>query len=85
MDYIERHITQQLRPLLFRGKALVITGARQVGKTTVLKYFLKNYKSVLWLNADERMTRERLTDPTVTSLRNIVGNYRIVVLMKSSV
>lgn len=80
MNYIERHIAQRLKPLLFKGKSLVITGARQVGKTTMLQHFLKDYDSVLWLNADERITRDRLTDPTVTGLKNIVGNYRIVII-----
>jgi len=80
MKFIERHLSLQLTPLLFKGKALIITGARQVGKTTLLSNFLKNKTPVLWLNADEAATRQRLTDPTINDLRNITGTYKIVVI-----
>lgn len=80
MKYVKRYLSSQLESLLFKGKALIITGARQVGKTTLLSEFLKNRPSVLWLNADELATRERLTDPTINGLKGIVGNYKIVVI-----
>jgi predicted AAA+ superfamily ATPase len=80
MKIINRLLSEQLKPLLFKGKALIITGARQVGKTTLLSEFLIQYDSTLWLNADEYVTRERLTNPTVNSLKNVVGSYKIVVI-----
>ena len=80
MKIIERLLSKQLKPLLFQGKALIITGARQVGKTTLLTEFLKDYPRALWLNADENNIRERLKDPTIQHLRYIIGNYKIVVI-----
>jgi len=80
MKMIERLLSKQLKPLFFQGKALIITGARQVGKTTLLTEFLKDYPKTLWLNADENDVRERLKDPTIHRLRYIIGNYKIVVI-----
>ena len=35
--YIEREIEQTIDSMLGQGKVVLVTGARQVGKTTVLK------------------------------------------------
>ncbi len=66
--------------MLFKGKALVLIGARQVGKTTVLKSLVQKFENTLWLNADELNIKERLTNPTLNTLSGIVGNYKIVVI-----
>ncbi len=39
------------------GKALIIQGARQTGKTTLLQRIFNQIPHVLWLNADEADTR----------------------------
>lgn len=38
--YIEREIEQTIDSMLGQGKVVLVTGARQVGKTTVLKQHL---------------------------------------------
>ena len=53
MGIVKRIALDQIKPWMFRGKALVVTGARQVGKTTMIKSFVADYNSVLWLNADD--------------------------------
>jgi predicted AAA+ superfamily ATPase len=80
MEYIERHLSGLLEPLLNKGKVLIITGARQVGKTTFLSHFVKLREPVLWLNADEAIVRERLTSPSTTGLRNVIGDYKTVII-----
>lgn len=37
---IERRLKQLILPRLFRGKAIVLTGPRQVGKTTLLRMLM---------------------------------------------
>lgn len=80
MDLLVRLIEKQLKQYLFKQKALVVIGARQVGKTTMLKEFSSNIGDSLWLNADEISVRERLTNPSINTIENIIGNYKTVVI-----
>ena len=41
MNYIERELERQIVSRLDSGKALFILGARQVGKTTLLKRLME--------------------------------------------
>ena len=79
MEY-QRLLEKSLKKLLFKGKAIVIIGARQVGKTTMLRNLIGNMENTLWLNADENIVRDRLTDASLNTLKNIVGNYKIIVI-----
>lgn len=80
MQTIQRYIETILQKWLFKEKALILTGARQVGKTTALKHLLFKNKKVLWLNADEDIVRERLEKINIENLKNIIGNYEIVII-----
>src|SRR5690606_3134522 len=80
MDLITRITEKQLSQWLFKGKALILTGARQVGKTTLLQKLLIDNKEMLWLNADETMVRERLENLNLEDLKGIIGNYKVVVI-----
>lgn len=60
---------------------LILIGARQVGKTTLLKKLNNKFgNNNLWLNADENEVRQRLTDPSLQDLRNIIGSYKVVII-----
>ncbi|NEN24516.1 ATP-binding protein [Cryomorpha ignava] len=80
MQVIDRLLKRRLEKQLFKGKVLVITGARQVGKTTLLQDLFQNKTEMLWLNADEQALRERLTNPSLQSLKAVIGNYKLVVI-----
>lgn len=76
---ISRELEKQLVQYVFRGKIIMLSGARQVGKTTLIEMLLQKRKEkVLYLNADETDVRELLTDTTSTSLKSIVGNHKII-------
>jgi len=76
---ISRELEKQLVQHFFRGKIIMLSGARQVGKTTLIEMLLQKRKEkILYLNADETDVRELLTDTTSTSLKSIVGNHKIV-------
>ena len=47
---IERDLDKVIAERLFKGKAIVLIGARQVGKTTLLKKLVKGQENLLWLN-----------------------------------
>lgn len=77
-------ITRQLSALLSgktgRGKAIILIGARQTGKTTLLKELTANQPDVLWLNADDIAAQELLHTLTIARLQPLFGKYRTIVI-----
>jgi predicted AAA+ superfamily ATPase len=80
VDKLNRIAGKQIEKWLFRRKALILTGARQVGKTTMLRNIFANENTVLWLNADEGPVRERLSELSITNLQQVVGTHRILII-----
>lgn len=74
---IERQLKKALAERVGKGKVIVVVGARQVGKTTLVKKVLKE-KDFLLLNGDDPMVRERLSNPTSKELEAIIGNAKCV-------
>jgi len=62
------------------GKAIVILGARQVGKTTLLKTLFGSSKEVLWLNGDEMDVQSLFSAISATRLKAIFGNKKTVII-----
>lgn len=76
---INRELEKQITQRLFKGKIIILSGARQVGKTTLIEMLLKRRKDkFLYLNADEPDVRELLSFATSTRLKTIIGNNKIV-------
>ena len=76
---INRLITSTIKQKFFRGKAIIVVGPRQVGKTTLLKMLANEYdRKILVWNCDEPDVRRKLTDPTSTMLGNETAGYDIV-------
>ena len=73
-----RSIQPLIEAELFKGKIIVIYGARQVGKTTLLKEIMKKYPKSLYLNCDEPDISTKLSSRTSTELRNEIGNHSLV-------
>jgi len=66
---------------LFKGKTIVLVGARQVGKTTLLRNLLRQQSEpFLELNCDEQEAREALSGINVERWRRLVGNNKIVLI-----
>ena len=76
---IHRSISHRIKEKINKGKAIVIVGARQVGKTTLIKEIL-NGVDYLFLDADDPSTRSLLQSPTTEQLRTILGDYKYVFL-----
>jgi hypothetical protein len=77
---LPRLLTSQINKWLFKGKALIITGARQVGKTTLLKELFQNRLDLLWLDADESFVREQLSVYNKSHLKQVIGKNNIVII-----
>jgi predicted AAA+ superfamily ATPase len=80
MDNIDRYAKIKIAPWLNRHKAIIVIGARQVGKTTLLKTIFNDESHTLWLNADENTTREQLAKQDLESLKHIIGSYKILII-----
>ncbi|MCQ2291143.1 MAG: ATP-binding protein [Muribaculaceae bacterium] len=80
---IERALQKKIGQMLGGRKAIIIMGARQVGKSTLLKMMLGDRTDVLWLNGDDVDVQELLSDISSTRFRSIIGNNRIVVIAEA--
>ena len=56
---IARFLQKNIEEKMFKGKVITLLGARQTGKTTLLKLISKNYSNTIWLNADEYDIQEK--------------------------
>jgi len=78
---ITRAIEVNIRKEIMTGKkAVILLGARQVGKTTLLRSLFADAGDVLWLNGDASNTRVLLTAQSVEQLRVIIGKHNIIVI-----
>lgn len=77
---INRFLEQRIRDKLFKGKAILLSGPRQTGKTTLLNTIFKAEPGVSWLNGDDPETRLLLEDVTVIKWQRILGRNTILVL-----
>ena len=78
---IERQLKQLILPRLFRGKAIVLTGPRQVGKTTLLRMLMaETDKKTLFWNCDEPDIRQKLSHPTSTQLQADIAQADLVLI-----
>jgi len=74
---IEKNIQKEIKS---GKKAVILLGARQTGKTTLLRSVFAKNDSVLWLNGDTLSARELLTTQSVEQLRVIIGEHNILVI-----
>ena len=72
-----RIIENKIRSKIGSGKAIVVTGAHQVGKTTLIKKILEG-KRYLFLDGDDPSVRQLLSGPNTEQIRDILGDYKIV-------
>lgn len=77
---IERLLYKTIENKLFVGKVIILTGARQVGKTTLLKQLLRQKEGVLWLNGDELQVQNLFANASADRLLSEFSNSKIVIL-----
>jgi predicted AAA+ superfamily ATPase len=80
MDLLQRKLQQVIEDRIFKGKAIILVGARQVGKSTLFRQILTGKQDVLTLNCDDAEVREMLTNINRGELQRIIGNHRIVMV-----
>lgn len=86
MAYIERQLQAIIEQRMFRGKAIVLIGARQVGKSTLFKQILASREMqapnerILSLDCDDPQVRAVLEQANLAELRQLVAGNRIVMI-----
>lgn len=80
MTMYKRTLQDLISQRMGEGKAVIVYGPRQVGKTTVLKLLLEDRNDVLWFNGDEPDVRALFENITSTRLKAIIGQRRLVVI-----
>jgi len=75
---IRRTLQSEIEEKLFKGKAIIVLGARQTGKTTLLKNIAEQLAPYTLLNCDEPIVRERLGNANLAELKRITGSNRVV-------
>lgn len=73
----QRFLENIIREKVGSGKAIIIVGARQVGKTTLIKNILQD-EDFLFLDADDPTIRQQLTSPNTEQIKTFLGDYKTV-------
>ena len=78
---IVRMLEKTVKSHLGSGKAIILIGPRQVGKTTLLEGLARSIgKQVLMINCDEPDMRLLLQSKTSSELKTLTGNHSLLII-----
>ena len=77
---IQRLLHKDIEYQLFKGKAIVLMGSRQTGKTTLLRQIFENSDDVLWLWGDDVDTQAMMEGMTAARMYSLLGEKRVLVI-----
>ena len=76
---INRIIAPEIAKRFFSKKAIIVTGPRQSGKTTLILKLIEPYKDqALIVNGDDPVTEQLFGRPNTEQLRQIIGKNKIL-------
>lgn len=80
--YIQRRLEDTIKKALFKGKIIIVYGARQVGKTTLVKRIVENLgEPYQYLNCDEMDILSALQNAnTSEALKQVIGSHKLVII-----
>jgi hypothetical protein len=77
---IKRVISEIIAGKLGTGKAVLLFGPRQTGKTTLLHQLFYGKPGVLWLNGDEADIQHLFENGSSTRLKAVFGNHTTIIV-----
>lgn len=78
MNHIGREKTKAITADLFQGKVVILTGARQVGKTTLIESILQEQVNIYRLNGDDPRDKSKLQDKSFVELDVLFKGSHII-------
>ena len=76
---IKRALEKNIQNKLGSGKAIIIVGARQTGKTTLLRKIFSG-SDILWLDADEQDVREMFHNVSSSHFKVLFSKYKTIIV-----
>jgi len=73
----KRVLSTEISSKIGKGKAILLIGPRQVGKTTLIKNILQ-HDDYLFLDVDDPTIKSLLTNPNTAQIQSIVGNNKTI-------
>lgn len=77
---VHRIEEQRILDSLTHKKAVIILGARQIGKTTLLKSLFSEDPHAVWLNGDELDVQQLFAQMTAQRFKAYMGDKKILIL-----
>jgi predicted AAA+ superfamily ATPase len=74
---IQRELYKKIKAKLNKGKAIILIGPRQVGKTTLINTLLKD-QDHLFLDGDDPTVRDLLEHANTASVKRIIGKKMLL-------
>lgn len=74
---IKRTIKDKIQSKIGRGKAIMVIGPRQVGKTTLISEFLKD-EDYKFFDGDDPLVRQVLDTPNTEEIKSLLENKKVV-------
>lgn len=75
---INRILFQSIQQQFFKGRIILLTGPRRVGKSTMIHHLCKQYGAYLFLDGDDPTVRNSLDTPNFEQIRILLGSYKLV-------
>jgi len=75
---VQRVLSEEIKKHFFKGKAIILIGPRQVGKTTLINHLLNQETDVLDVNGDDPTVVNIFSQINVLQLKQAIGNKKIV-------
>ena len=79
-NMIKRDLESVITSKMSDGKAIILLGARQTGKTTLLKTLVSDAKDTLWLNGDELDVQNLFDNASATRLKMYFTGKKVIII-----
>jgi predicted AAA+ superfamily ATPase len=81
MKHIDRYIKDKIIAKLQAGKVVVIYGARQVGKTTLVNKILEEInEEYMYITGESADTRKWMSSESITTLKKNIGDSKFLII-----
>ncbi len=77
---VKRILLNEIKKKIGTKKSIILFGARQTGKTTLLKELFSGKDDVLWLNGDDLDTHKIFETTSATRLKASFANYKFIIV-----